>query len=162
MTDEVILEPRRYSASCFIADNAQSYGEQFRNWGKFLDSDTITETRSEAVFKTLEKLRGVLVDIEESFTGTIKSMMITRVTGTRELQKGVRVNFDMQEVFFAESTRTEEYINGTQPDVVKKTKPQETKPKPPEKTMTEKEVNASGMTLITGKGQNASGQSFTR
>jgi hypothetical protein len=157
LTDEVILEPRRYSASCFIADNAQSYGEQFRNWGKFLDSDTITETRSEAVFKTLEKLRGVLVDIEESFTGTIKSMMITRVTGTRELQKGMRVNFDMQEVFFAESTRTEEYQSQNNTDIAKKTAKPKDKPKPKEQEATTKEVNSSWLSDLTGSGETASG-----
>jgi hypothetical protein len=147
LSDEVMNNPATYSASMFIADTPQSYGEQFRNWGRFLSGEQ-GERLSESVYNILKKLRGVLVDVEETYTGTLKSMMINEVSATRELEKGLRITINMQEVFFAESTRKEEYIKQAetpQQEIVKaKTKSIENKNKPNEQQATETESRSIG------------------
>jgi hypothetical protein len=160
LSDEVLLNPATYSASMFIADTPQSYGEQFRNWGRFLNGEQ-GERLSESVYNILKKLRGVLVDVEETYTGTLKSMMVNEVSATRELEKGLRITLNMQEVFFAESTKTEEYIREAETPAEKvveaKTKPLENKNNPPKKEVTEQQKRQSGLSKVTGKGSNAKG-----
>lgn len=160
LSDEVLLNPATYSASMFIADTPQSYGEQFRNWGRFLNGEQ-GERLSESVYNILKKLRGVLVDVEETYTGTLKSMMVNEVSATRELEKGLRITLNMQEVFFAESTKTDEYIREAETPAEKvveaKTKPLENKNNPPKKEVTEQQKRQSGLSKVTGKGSNAKG-----
>lgn len=160
LSDEVMNNPATYSASMFIADTPQSYGEQFRNWGRFLSGEQ-GERLSESVYNILKKLRGVLVDVEETYTGTLKSMMVNEVSATRELEKGLRITLNMQEVFFAESTKTEEYIREAETPAEKvveaKTKPLENKNNPPKKEVTEQQKRQSGLSKVTGKGSNAKG-----
>ena len=161
LTDEVILNPATYSASMFIADTPQSYGEQFRNWGRFLSGEQ-GERLSESVYNILKKLRGVLVDVEETYTGTLKSMMINEVSATRELEKGLRITLNMQEVFFAESTKTEEYTREAETPAEKvveaKSKPPKNNNNPPKKEVTE--PRKSGLSKVTGKGANAKGKTL--
>lgn len=163
LSDEVLLNPATYSASMFIADTPQSYGEQFRNWGRFLNGEQ-GERLSESVYNILKKLRGVLVDVEETYTGTLKSMMVNEVSATRELEKGLKITLNMQEVFFAESTKTEEYIREAETPAEKvveaKTKPLKNKGKPPEKIMTDADVEKSLITEFSGKGANAKGETL--
>ena len=160
LSDEIMLNPATYSASMFIADTPQSYGEQFRNWGRFLSGEQ-GERLSESVFNILKKLRGVLVDIEETYTGTLKSFVVNEVSATRELEKGLRITLNMREVFFAESTKTEEYIKQAETPEEKKieakTRTPENNSKPAEKTMTETEVDKSLGARWTGRGADAKG-----
>ncbi len=149
LSDEVMNNPATYSASMFIADTPQSYGEQFRNWGRFLSGEQ-GERLSESVYNILKKLRGVLVDVEETYTGTLKSMMINEVSATRELQKGLRITLNMQEVFFAESTKTEEYRSDPSTDVGKKTTAKANKNKPTEKQATTTEAESVNETFLGG------------
>ena len=76
--------------------------------------------------------------------------MINEVSATRELQKGLRITLNMQEVFFAESTKTEEYRSDPSTDVGKKTTAKANKNKPTEKQATTTEAESVNETFLGG------------
>ena len=120
LIDGIKIEPKNYSCTCYVADNAQGFIEQFENWGKKIKGDD-GSSFSLQFFTTLKQLIGVVVDIDNASTGNIETMLVTDVTATKGDKRGLNITIDLEEVLFAESTRQEDYVPAEEP-VQKKTK----------------------------------------
>jgi hypothetical protein len=155
LADDVHILPEKYSAQLFVADNPQGYIEQFKTWGRAFRGEK-AEPFSVSVFNGLLRLRGVVVDIDEMHTGRIEQMMITGVSCSKDVRKGLNINIELEEIHFAESSLSEEYFS-EDIDVKSKTAPATNKGKAGEKD-TPASQNSSLAGRLSGKGENASGQ----
>jgi len=146
LTDGVLEKPRTYSAQLFVADNPQSYKEQFVAWGKALTGDN-TKPYSEVIFDALKMLIGVVVDVDQSFAGTIEMMLITSVTASRGVTKGMNINIDLVEVQFADYSVEEGYAPVSE-TVKKKVVNKKDLGRPTDETLTDKQKSSTAYDIF--------------